>query len=80
MAITEKWLTAGGVLAPRFFKAYTNDQPIHPGMRGFVYADDIAVTTQSTDFAPIEEMLTSALDRLSEYYTTNQLRENPTKV
>ena len=42
--------------------------------------DDLAVTTQSTDFAPIEETLTSALDGLSEYYTTNQLRANPTKT
>ena len=45
-----------------------------------MYADDLAVTTQSTDFAPIEETLTSALDGLSEYYTTNQLRANPTKT
>ena len=46
----------------------------------FVYADDLAVIIQSTDFAPIEETLTSALDGLSEYYTTNQLRANPTKT
>ena len=59
---------------------YTNDQPIHLGTRSFVYADDLAITTQSTDFAPIEETLTSALDGLSEYYTTNQLRANPTKT
>ena len=38
------------------------------------------ICTQSTDFAPIEETLTSALDGLSEYYTTNQLRANPTKT
>ena len=38
------------------------------------------LATQSTDFAPIEETLTSALDGLSEYYTTNQLRVNPTKT
>ena len=63
-----------------FFNVYTNDQPIRPGTRSFVYADDLAVTTQSTDFAPIEETLTSALDGLSEYYTTNQLRANPTKT
>ena len=58
----------------------TNDQPIHPGTRSFVYADDLAVTTQSTEFAPIEETLTSALVGLSEYYTSNQLRANPTKT
>ena len=63
-----------------FSSTYKNDQPIHPGSRSFVYADDLAVTTQSTDFAPIEETLTSALDGLSEYYTTNQLRANPTKT
>ena len=53
------------------FFTITDDQPIHPGTRSFVYADDLAVATQSTDFAPIEETLTSALDGLSEYYTTN---------
>ena len=40
----------------------------------------VAVTTQSTEFAPIEETLTSALVGLSEYYTSNQLRANPTKT
>ena len=44
-----------------------------------MYTGDIAVTTQSTDFAPIEETLTTALDGLSENYTTNKLRANPTK-
>ena len=57
-----------------------SDQPIHPGTRSFVYADDLAVATQSTDFAPIEETLNSALEGLTEYYTTNQLRANPTKT
>ena len=73
-------LPQGSVLAPLLFNVYTNDQLIRPGTRSFVYADDLAVTTQSTDFAPIEETLTSALDGLSEYYTTNQLRANPTKT
>ena len=73
-------LPQGSVLAPLLFNVYTNDQPIHPGTRSFVYADDLAVTTQSTDFAPIEETLTSALRGLSEYYTTNQLRANPTNT
>ena len=64
-----------------FSSTYTQTTSlIHPGTRSFVYADDLAVTTQSTDFAPIEETLTSALDGLSENYTTNQLRANPTKT
>ena len=69
------------VLAQLLFNVYTNDQPIHLGTRSVVYADDLAVTTQSTYFAPIEETLTSAaLDGLSEYYATNQLRANPPKT
>ena len=49
-------LPQGVVLAPLLFNVYTNDQPIHPGTRSFVYADDLAVTTQITDVAPIEEV------------------------
>ena len=37
-----------------------------------MYADDLAAPKQSTDVAPIEEILTSALVGLSEHYTTNQ--------
>ena len=66
-------LPPGVVLAPHLINVYTNDQPIHPGTRSFVYAYDLEYTTeyleyttQSTDFAPIEETLTSALLGLSE--------------
>ena len=73
-------LPQGNVPAPLLFNVYTNDHPIHPDTRNFVYADGLVVTTQSTDFAPIEETLTPALCGLTEYYTTNQLRANPTKT
>ena len=73
-------LTQGSVLVPLLFNLYTNDQPLHPGTRSFVYADDLVVTTQSMDFAPIDETLSSALDGMSEYYTTTQIRAIPTKM
>ena len=54
---------------------------IHPrGRRRFVFADDLASTTKRTDYATIEEALTSALDGLSVYYTTKQIRPNPKKT
>ena len=79
MAITARYgLPQESVLAPLLSNVYTNDQTIHPGTGSYVYA--LAFNTQSTGFAPIEETLTSVLDVLSEYYTTNQLRANPTKT
>ena len=64
MAITEKRSTAGEC----------------PCTTSVQRADDLAVATHSTDIAPIEETMTSALDGLSEYYTTHQLRANPMKT
>ena len=40
-------LSQGSVLAPLLFQVYTTDQPIHPGTSSFVYAYDLAVTTQT---------------------------------
>ena len=70
-----KCLHQESVLAPLLFNVYTNDQPIHPGTRSFVYADDLAVTTQSTDFAPIEETRTN----LSSSRTVAELHHKPYK-
>ena len=66
MAITEKRPTTGE------YPCTTSIQRLHkrlaysPGHAQFAYADDLAVATQSTDFAPIEETLISALNGLSE--------------
>ena len=70
-----------GVSSHHFSSTYTQTTSLFTRARvALCITDDLAVTTQSTDFAPIEETLTSALDGLSEYYTTNQLRANPTKT
>ena len=70
----------GSVLALLLFITHNNDQPIYQNTRSFVSADDIAIAAQDTDFVMIEETLSSALVRLTEYYETNQLRTNPTKT
>ena len=64
---TAKKLPQGSVFAPLL---YTNDQPIHPNTRSFVY----------TDFTVIEDTLSSALVRLTEYDETDQLRANSNKL
>lgn len=41
-------LPQGSVLAPILLNTYTNDQPITPGARHFIYADDTAIAVQDT--------------------------------
>ena len=67
-------LPQGSVLAPMLFNIYTNDQPIHPDTRSFIYADDLCI------FSSIEASLTSVLSTMTTYYDTNQLRVNPSKT
>ena len=44
----------GSVLASMLFNIYTNDQPIHPDTRSFIYADDLCIASQGNDFNNIE--------------------------
>ena len=62
------------------FNIYTNDQPIHPDARSFIYADDLCIASQGNDSSNIEASLTSALSTMTTYYDTNQLRANPSKT
>ena len=78
--IQRNGLPQGSVLAPVQFNIYTNDQPVSPGTRSFIYADDLGIATQNSDVNVIEATLTSALDNLTTYYRDNQLKANPTKT
>lgn len=73
-------LPQGSVLAPTLFNIYTNDQPISPNTKHFLYADDVAITAQCTTFEQAEEYLNKALEDLSTYYAENQLKPNPSKT
>ena len=59
------------------FNIYTNDQPIYPGTRSFIYADDICVTAQCPSFTELEETIEDALEEIIQYYRSNSLRTNP---
>ena len=78
--IQRNGLPQGSGLAPVLFNIYTNDQPVSPGTRSFIYADDFGIATQNSDINVIEATLTSALDNLTTYYRDNQLKANPTKT
>ena len=46
-------LPQGSVLAPLLFNVYTNDQPLPEGCSRFIYADDLALTTQQRTFPEV---------------------------
>lgn len=73
-------LPQGSVLAPILFNIYTNDQPLPENTKSFIYADDLALTTQTDTFDEAEISLTAALEELGTYYEKNQLKPNPAKT
>ena len=73
-------LPQGSVLAPLLFNIYTNDQPRSEGTSRFIYADDLGVAAQDSDFSTVEERLSNALNELTPYYEEKHLRANPSKV
>ena len=60
------------------FNIYTNDQPVSPGTRSFIYADDLGISAQNHN--DIEATLSIALQNITKYYKDNQLKANPAKT
>ena len=73
-------LPQGSVLSPTLFNTYTHDQPVHDGIRSFIYVDDMCITAQFSTFSQVESTIEEALSELSEYYGNNSLRANPDKT
>ena len=73
-------LPQGSVLAPLLFNIYTNDQPSSPNTSRFIYADDLALTSQANTFEEVEANFITALNALSQYYEENALKPNPSKT
>jgi hypothetical protein len=72
-------LPQGSVLAPILFNLYTSDLP-DTVSRKFIYADDIAVATQHTDFRAAENVLTEDLRSITTYLRQWRLKPNAQKT
>jgi len=70
-------LPQSSVLAPILFNIYTNDQPITPDARHFIYADDTAIAVQDNNFEGVETKLEASLKTMTTYYKNMKLKPNP---
>ena len=72
-------LPQGSVLSPLLFNVYTADLPATQS-RKCIYADDIALAYQDEEFEETEQVLTSDLAILADYFKTWKLQPNPAKT
>ena len=63
-------------LSPLMFNIYRR---LPTGCSRFIYADDLCITTQQSDFQHVEHTLEFALDEMSIYYSSN-IKPNPAKT
>ena len=70
-------LLQGSVL---LYNIYTDDQPLDPETKRFVYADNLCVTSQHSTFTAVKKLLTNALNGLQVYYAKHSLKANPSKT
>ena len=74
---TEERPATGKCPVPIHFNIYTNDQPLHNGTRSLIYADDLYVTAQQPSFVEVKTTIEESMSELTQYYRSNNLRENP---